>query len=103
MPLYRSVGEGQLYPVLRDTPNAQLLILSRMGYTAVETGNAQLIPLRELGVRAKYELQSESPVVVDCRTAIEPVKCQDALLILAAGHFNHLIAIDAAKRSKCSH
>jgi rhodanese-related sulfurtransferase len=53
------------------------------------------IPLSDLDIRARYELDRKQTVVVDCRP-VGRYYCQDALLTLRQRHFQRIVGIDYA-------
>jgi len=57
----------------------------------------RLIPLAELEIRSRYELNENQPVFIDCDTAT-PQICQEALFRLSP-MFSRLVAINQPRRS----
>ena len=89
--------------MVRNGLDFQLLLLSdpaKSGHSAVPRSGYKIIPVGELGVRAKYELPKTRPVVVDCSAGSIPQWfCQEAVLLLLKEQIPEVIAVDLATRT----
>jgi hypothetical protein len=92
---YKSINRNELSDYLAKEPEAQMLGLSEIGKASGMTS----LPFDELGVRAKYELDKTRPVVIDCKTALEPLACQDAGMRLVKEDFQHVVVVDLERRT----
>ena len=94
---YDVISPSEL-PAYVANPGYQILALSEMGLR--KTKRAKVLPLRDLYIRARYELSPDLGVVVDCGSAPSAAACQEAAIILAARDFRHVVAAGLPHRSR---
>jgi thiol-disulfide isomerase/thioredoxin len=92
---YDKVSAAELAAYLTDS-NYRILALSEIGHDLAP--RASVIPFSELGVRAKYELNPEQRIVLDCGTALSPLACQQAAIVLSQMRFKQVIAVGLPPR-----
>ncbi len=96
---YKKVTAAEV-PLYAANAGYQVLALSDIGTR--ESWKVTTIPVKELTVRAKYELNPQLGVVIDCNTILSPLLCHSAALTLAAMQFEPVIAAGIPSRAnKC--
>jgi hypothetical protein len=61
-------------------------------------GERMIIPANEVAARAKYELDPNRGVLVDCASARNPKSCQEAAVTLLKEHFKRVLAVGLPAR-----
>jgi len=97
-PLYERISRAELKSAAQQVEKYDILALDRLGSAPFYGAHYKVLPARDLSVRAKYELTTNSKVFVDCDTGGGLYVCQEALLTLAKMGFQQLVAIDLPRR-----
>jgi len=93
---YDTIPSAEL-PAFVSNPKYQILAMSEIGLN--QTRRAKVIPLRDLAIRAPYELSTKLGVVVDCGSASSALDCQVAATTLARLKFDRVVALGLPGRS----
>jgi hypothetical protein len=95
VPTYELIAERDVASYARG-PHIQILGLSEIGRR--EGIPYMDIPFGELGLRAKYELNSDEVTIVDCGTTLSAMDCQSAALTLVNLRFRKVMVAGLPKR-----
>lgn len=98
-PLCRRVPRTGAEYLISRQPLTQILALDNSSSPPVGGLRHKVIPVSELSVRARYEMNSSYTTVVDC--GVQTVyECQEALLTLSKMGFHDLVALDLPRRKE---
>ena len=99
LPLYTRINRSEVETYAKRDGGYQAIGLGHRASSEFTGERYYVIPLDELTVRARYELQPDVTTFVDCTTAGSPFECQEDLLTLAKGlKFGRLYAVDLQRR-----
>jgi hypothetical protein len=78
----------------------QVLALSSIGTQGRKP--SAVIPFNEVSIRSRYELDPDTPTVVDCGTSLSPGECQRAAFLLVKSDFNKVMVSGLqSRRNDC--
>ena len=77
----------------------QMVALSKIGRR--EDSRAIVMPFKDLIVRARYELQRNRPVAIDCGSLLSTLSCQMGAMDLSKLKFSKVVAVGLPSRPPC--
>jgi len=77
-------------------PDYQILALSDSGH---RHDRAKVLPVKDLNIRARYELDPGFGVAIDCGSAAFASSCQEAALTLSSLKVKHVVAVGLSERA----